>query len=101
MTFGEWLRDVHTDPKLPLEIDFREDALGLSDAISPSQQELFEKDFSDPRTLLKHISRCCDDHGFYSPHPGALEGAMRCWVKWREYVWREQERELKAERVKQ
>jgi len=101
MIFGNWLRNVHTDPKHPFEIDFREDTLGLSDdavsLLADDLAEFFQQDFSDPSELIDWMRRTSKKRfGWSSSVPclEGLEGAIRCWVKWREYVWREQEREL-------
>jgi hypothetical protein len=99
MIFGNWLRDIHTDPKHPFEIDFREDTLGLSDdaVLADDLAEFFQQDFSDPSELIDWMRRTSKKRfGWSSSVPclEALEGAMRCWVKWRECLWREQEREL-------
>ena len=76
-----------------------DDAVSL---LADDLAEFFQQDFSDPSELIDWMRRTSKKRfGWSSSVPclEAREGAMRCWVKWREYLWRQQERELADARV--
>jgi hypothetical protein len=77
MTFGRWLQTARF--KQEPESGFRDSTLGIP---PDDLAEFLAMDFSDPRALLDWLL------ANFSPASGPVEGAMRCWVKWRETEWR-------------
>jgi len=123
MTFGCWLRDVHTTPEHPFAINFRNDTLGLSDTASLTTaqlQEFFEHDFSDPSELIRWMTVTFPTLWDFIPFEPDLRnettrlvaasltseqlsrvrGALRCWMAWDEYLDVEADKVLKEMRTR-
>ena len=75
MTFGKWLKRAR--PCHYYERDFRMDALYYSD----EDDSFIEEDFSDVRDLLDNMQAATRGG---RPCSAAIEGAVRCWVRWRQ-----------------
>ena len=80
LTFGEWLKCTKT--RHPHERDFRRDGL--------QNKGLLEGHFEDVRDLISAMETVSNN-----PHSAAVEGAVRCWVRWRKHEEEKREQRLK------